>query len=117
MIRSHSSSQGLTCQEVLELPPDQRSADGIKSGAAAKAAREDHASMLKMAADLAWKKCPSCNILVDRIDGCNYVRCRCGTGFCYRCGLAYGPKPCATNVHGTPACKCGLFRYEFLDDD
>ncbi|KAJ8471735.1 hypothetical protein OPV22_026078 [Ensete ventricosum] len=25
-------------------------------------------------------------IYVERIDGCSYVRCRCGHGFCYRCG-------------------------------
>ena len=60
--------------------------------------------MLKMAQDLAWKKCPSCNILVDRIDGCNYVRCRCGTGFCYPAAVGSGidrPGPAAL-LHAAP---------------
>ena len=112
--------QGLTCEELVSLPPDQRTSGGLAGLLAAKASArsdiEDHAAMLKMAKDLEWKKCPTCKILVDRIDGCNHVRCRCGTGFCYRCGKAYlTNKATALNCHGLPDCNCGLFNYQFQD--
>eukprot|EP00171_Calliarthron_tuberculosum_P019374 IDg19374t1 len=71
-----------------------------------------------LAAQRRWRRCPSCTTLVDRVDGCNFVRCRCGTGFCYACGVAYVDDPRASldsagqpraNQHGTPACNCPLF--------
>ncbi|EKX35950.1 hypothetical protein GUITHDRAFT_62139, partial [Guillardia theta CCMP2712] len=31
------------------------------------------------------KKCPSCNFWVEKSEGCNAMRCRCGTTFCWRC--------------------------------
>ncbi|KAK0234209.1 hypothetical protein IW262DRAFT_139595 [Armillaria fumosa] len=31
------------------------------------------------------KKCPSCSRLLDKIDGCNHVKCRCGSHICWRC--------------------------------
>ncbi|XP_074348046.1 E3 ubiquitin-protein ligase RSL1-like [Apium graveolens] len=33
-----------------------------------------------------WQRCPACHHCVERISGCNYVTCRCGTRFCYNCG-------------------------------
>mmetsp|Transcript_7581 Transcript_7581/g.25788 ORF Transcript_7581/g.25788 Transcript_7581/m.25788 type:complete len:250 (+) Transcript_7581:81-830(+) len=30
--------------------------------------------------------CPRCHVLVQRSDGCNHIKCRCGHDFCYRCG-------------------------------
>ena len=95
-------SQGFTCSQFSELPDHHRSADD--------------AAMLRLSMDKHWKKCPSCGMLVERSEGCNHVRCRCQTSFCYACGLQYKSKdPTAGNMHGTPSCTCGLF--EFPDDD
>ncbi|KXT13901.1 hypothetical protein AC579_2634 [Pseudocercospora musae] len=33
-----------------------------------------------------WQQCPDCKRLVEKIDGCNHVLCRCGCDFCYKCG-------------------------------
>ncbi|XP_075089597.1 uncharacterized protein LOC107776212 isoform X1 [Nicotiana tabacum] len=33
-----------------------------------------------------WTKCPSCNMYVERIAGCNHMQCRCNFSFCYKCG-------------------------------
>jgi len=33
-----------------------------------------------------WQTCPRCKAIVERISGCNYVVCRCGATFCYKCG-------------------------------
>lgn len=32
-------------------------------------------------------KCPECNVFVERGQGCNKITCRCGTWFCYLCGI------------------------------
>ncbi|KAI8147721.1 hypothetical protein BJV82DRAFT_698046 [Fennellomyces sp. T-0311] len=47
-----------------------------------------------------WSRCPSCRHAVERISGCNYIYCRCGTGFCYRCGSSSG-------YYCTEACRGG----------
>ncbi|XP_076935535.1 E3 ubiquitin-protein ligase RSL1-like [Bidens hawaiensis] len=33
-----------------------------------------------------WKRCPGCRHCVERVEGCPFVRCRCGIDFCYNCG-------------------------------
>ncbi|KAI5673172.1 hypothetical protein M9H77_13536 [Catharanthus roseus] len=33
-----------------------------------------------------WIRCPQCHHFVERINGCQIVRCRCETTFCYKCG-------------------------------
>ena len=30
--------------------------------------------------------CPKCNFWVSKTDGCDYMACRCGNSFCYKCG-------------------------------
>ncbi|GAQ90170.1 Zinc finger domain containing protein [Klebsormidium nitens] len=57
-----------------------------------------------------WKPCPKCHNMIERKNGCNFMRCKCGAGFCYKCGAAYlDITGSTTNAHGTPGCKCGLF--------
>eukprot|EP00047_Mylnosiga_fluctuans_P020253 m.90154 g.90154 ORF g.90154 m.90154 type:complete len:491 (+) comp8448_c0_seq1:69-1541(+) len=34
------------------------------------------------------KPCPSCGEAVQKSEGCNKMTCRCGTYFCYACGVA-----------------------------
>ena len=37
-----------------------------------------------------WRRCPKCQVVIERIDGCDHMTCssRCGFEFCYRCGAA-----------------------------
>jgi E3 ubiquitin-protein ligase RNF144 len=37
-----------------------------------------------------WNRCPSCQHVVEKMDGCNFMECICGTEFCYGCGMEYG---------------------------
>lgn len=61
--------------------------------------------------DERYRQCPSCYELIEREDGCNFLVCRCGAGFCFRCGVEYlSLIPTATNSHGTPGCHCSLFQ-------
>lgn len=64
----------------------------------------------KLRKDKRYKSCPKCENLVEKSMGCNFIRCRCGTGFCFKCGKAYkSTTPNGNgNPHGTPGCKCGL---------
>lgn len=40
----------------------------------------------KLAEEKGWQTCPGCKMIVERIEGCNNMSCRCGAEFCYRCG-------------------------------
>lgn len=44
------------------------------------------------------KMCPR-GCMVEKISGCNYIECTCGTKFCWNCGKSKG----ATNTHMTCA--------------
>lgn len=46
-----------------------------------------------------WQTCPSCAVVVERVAGCNIMRCRCGARFCYNCGM-YMP------TRSPRRCKC-----------
>ncbi|KAF8621904.1 hypothetical protein AX15_007400 [Amanita polypyramis BW_CC] len=35
------------------------------------------------------KKCPTCSVWIQKTDGCNHVRCRCGAHMCWICGRAF----------------------------
>ncbi|KXZ52052.1 hypothetical protein GPECTOR_10g1075 [Gonium pectorale] len=87
---------GYTCAEFQALPPHLRSAED--------------AALLRYSARRQWRQCPRCRQMVERSEGCNHVRCRCGAGFCYACGAEYRDgRPTRRNEHGTPGCRCPLF--------
>ncbi|CAO2202068.1 unnamed protein product [Urochloa humidicola] len=65
---------GVTCDEYQQLAEVDRG-------------REDM-MLLEMAKGNEWKRCPSCKFIVEKIDGCTHIRCRCGFEFCYKCGMA-----------------------------
>lgn len=52
----------------------------------------------KLAQKHKYVRCTKCHHYVERISGCDSVRCRCGQYFCYKCGQA------TVSYHG--ACKC-----------
>jgi len=35
------------------------------------------------------KKCPDCGILIEKIDGCNHIHCRCGGHVCWICAKTF----------------------------
>ena len=35
------------------------------------------------------QRCPKCTHGVEKRDGCNHIRCRCGTNFCYLCNVIF----------------------------
>lgn len=43
---------------------------------------------------LHYKRCPKCRIWVQKVAGCQYISCKCGVEFCYRCGNLFQMDPC-----------------------
>ena len=35
------------------------------------------------------KRCPECKSVIEKIDGCNHITCRCGAHFCWECGKTF----------------------------
>lgn len=63
---------GIGCDEFQKLGKDERGREDIMFKSLAK--------------NKNWQRCPKCKVYVERTEGCLYMKCRCGTAFCYRCG-------------------------------
>ena len=77
----------MTCAQFAALPAAQRLPPARVALEAA-------------ARSLGWKACPSCGHLVERADGCNFITCHCGAGFC--CASSIYVKPAAAISSLTP---------------
>ena len=70
------------------------------------------AEVERLVREMGWRRCPGCQNGVERVAGCNAMKCRCGAGFCYLCGFnapggdAHGhfnePGPCHGKVWANP---------------
>lgn len=63
---------GFVCEEFQKLGQDERG-------------RED-LMLRRLVGREGWQRCPKCQMFVEKSEGCNYIKCRCGYSFCYRCG-------------------------------
>jgi hypothetical protein len=61
------------CEQYNDLPISERSALDLQ--------------FLELARNNHWKRCPGCQRMVEREDGCFYMSCSCRTRFCYECGM------------------------------
>ncbi|KAK4240120.1 hypothetical protein C8A03DRAFT_42324 [Achaetomium macrosporum] len=54
---------------------------------------EDHESetVLKMGEKSGWRRCYKCRMLVELVQGCTHITCRCKAQFCYICGAVWDP--------------------------
>ncbi|XWS72332.1 hypothetical protein CRYUN_Cryun02cG0030900 [Craigia yunnanensis] len=66
---------GIECGEFQRLHKDEREREDIM--------------LMKLAKDKKWARCPRCRFFVERTQGCRYMKCRCGTAFCYDCGTTF----------------------------
>ena len=64
--------EGMTCEE---FDSDESQIERLE---------QDEATA-KLLAKLASKICPTCKQGVDRTDGCDHLRCRCGGEWCFEC--------------------------------
>ena len=49
---------------------------------------------LKFVKGKKFKECPFCKHWVERTEGCDHMKCRCGKDFCYKCAGPYGKCEC-----------------------
>jgi hypothetical protein len=45
-----------------------------------------------------FKQCPFCKFWVEKTEGCDHMRCRCGKEFCYKCGGVYRACDCRKKI-------------------
>ncbi|GJN33987.1 hypothetical protein PR202_gb22618 [Eleusine coracana subsp. coracana] len=62
---------GIKCKEFKKLGDDEKGQDDL--------------ALKKLADKKKWQRCPKCKMYVERIDGCEYMVCRCRHSFCYLC--------------------------------
>ncbi|GAB2245925.1 hypothetical protein Droror1_Dr00001418 [Drosera rotundifolia] len=79
--------EGMECGEYQKLKKNEKCVEAIM--------------FKKLADNKKWKRCPACKMYVERIDGCNYILCRCGVSFCYSCGSIHNDH----TYHRCPKCK------------
>jgi len=65
-----------TCQQDTPLDGPEHSCDGSKE-------------LDNLVKNEGWKRCPGCQVPIDKYQGCNHISCTapaCNTHFCYVCG-------------------------------
>jgi len=48
-------------------------------------------AVLQMGENAGWRRCYKCRNLVELIQGCSHITCRCKAQFCYICGAVWDP--------------------------
>ncbi|CAJ1975713.1 unnamed protein product [Sphenostylis stenocarpa] len=76
----------MTCEEFQKLSADERGKEDVM--------------LMNLAKEMMWKRCPSCGFYVAKTQGCMYMKCRCGSAFCYNCGA-----PNLTFSHSCNSCR------------
>ncbi|UNI15120.1 hypothetical protein JDV02_001686 [Purpureocillium takamizusanense] len=51
-----------------------------------------------LAEEEGWKRCSSCNALVEHREACQHMTCRCGHQFCYVCGQRWRTCSCTMDA-------------------
>ena len=54
-------------------------------------------------------QCPACKAEVSKVDGCNHMVCRCGTHFCYKCGVELDGDRSIHKHYYSVGSKCNKF--------
>ena len=62
--------KGMTCQEYKDSKDENKLDEKFK----------------EFAQGQNYKICPKCKFWVEKTEGCNHMKCRCGADFCYKCG-------------------------------
>ncbi|KAA8549496.1 hypothetical protein F0562_001180 [Nyssa sinensis] len=59
-------------------------------------------AMLKsLAKRKSWRQCVKCNHMIELLEGCHHIYCRCGYQFCYNCGAEWKDKKAT--------CRCPIW--------
>ncbi|PIA38656.1 hypothetical protein AQUCO_02700110v1 [Aquilegia coerulea] len=61
----------------------------------------EDAKLKSLATTQAWHQCIKCNHMIELVEGCYHMTCRCGYEFCYTCGAEWRNKK--------PTCRCPIW--------
>ncbi|XP_002972933.2 E3 ubiquitin-protein ligase arih1 [Selaginella moellendorffii] len=81
-----------TCAGYQRLPLD------LKDAADAK--------LYRLAENQKWRQCKKCRWMIELLEGCYHMTCRCGYEFCYTCGMEYRNK--------IQMCTCKLWDEHYI---
>ncbi|OQR98676.1 hypothetical protein ACHHYP_20356 [Achlya hypogyna] len=56
-------------------------------------AAEDEA-LLELGGREGWQRCPRCRRMIELVQGCNHMTCKCGAEFCYVCAARWKACEC-----------------------
>ena len=59
---------------------------------------ENDQKFLKFARGAKYKECSKCRRWIEKSQGCDHIKCKCGRNFCYKCGGNY------------PKCHCKKYK-------
>ncbi|KNC51018.1 IBR1/IBR2 fusion protein [Thecamonas trahens ATCC 50062] len=71
---------------------------GMTCGAAKAAALESQ--LESSIAGLGMRQCPSCRVWIEKVDGCDKIRCLCGAKWCFVCLTPNATCSCTSRAHG-----------------
>ncbi|KAL7266601.1 hypothetical protein RUND412_010847 [Rhizina undulata] len=74
----------------------------------------DVVALKRLAQTEGWKQC-KCGEMVDKIEGCNHMTCRCGREFCYTCGAVWRTCKCPHYDAGGLELRYANYRYNRED--
>ena len=63
---------------------------GKKEHAGVCAEDKEGKELLRLATQKGWKSCPRCSRVVDKVDGCLHMTCKCGHQWCWSCLKDWG---------------------------
>ncbi|CAA0836917.1 RING/U-box superfamily protein [Striga hermonthica] len=76
---------GISCDDFRKLRADERGSEDIM--------------LVNLAKNMRWMRCPKCRFYVEKSEGCLFMKCRCGHGFCYNCGAPLKEHYCRQCKH------------------
>ncbi|PAA62112.1 hypothetical protein BOX15_Mlig019714g1 [Macrostomum lignano] len=79
----------LACGKEPHWPVDCATAERYLSEMAVKGHANLRSRELFAVMSVRGKRCPGCQTLVEKTDGCNHMSCACGHEFCWNCGDDY----------------------------
>ncbi|KAF9074591.1 hypothetical protein BDP27DRAFT_1287385 [Rhodocollybia butyracea] len=68
--RCHEDHEGLTCDERQRARNDQVNNEDLNT---------------QWAKTTGVKKCPACDVWIEKTEGCNHISCKCGVHICWSC--------------------------------
>ncbi|RYP85303.1 hypothetical protein DL770_005049 [Monosporascus sp. CRB-9-2] len=86
--QSQQNAQWVTCQHCKKITCTE-----CKGDKDLHPTPEQHPDLIskedrELAEKEGWKQCPNqkCRKMIERTEGCDHMKCECGTHFCYQCG-------------------------------